>query len=223
MSIFKVLVEKRDVGLLTTLDIQAELEVRGIDLSKKEINAWLHNLQSAGLVSRGDERGKPTIVDYDDKYTFDMWRLTDLGFRIAVGLSKLMKKDPFVFGGDVVNKLEEIACTNSVVGVWSLMRLEELYLIMKTLLVLLESGGELQRSSLINRLLPKEDKLDMLLSRLTESREDQALLHRSLPQKSLKERLIGFFGLFKSERVYSLTERGRKLSEDLKSVKDTYL
>ena len=82
----------KDREILTTLDIQRELEEQGISLRKKEINLSLHYLARAGLIERLPRRGKPTIVEYNGRYSFDLWKMKETGKRIYRGLEDMMKK-----------------------------------------------------------------------------------------------------------------------------------
>ena len=81
--------EKRE---LTTLDLQERLVQIGISLRKKEINAWLRSLQSANLISKRDERGKPTTIEYNGRYSFDIWSLTRKGWEMAEVLEVILTK-----------------------------------------------------------------------------------------------------------------------------------
>ena len=217
-TIFKVLVETREAGSLTTLDIQAKLEKYGIELSKKEINGWLRTLLAAGLVSKEAERGKPTTIEYDDKYTFGLWQLTDLGAKIAEGLPNLLKTKPFLPEENAMNTLEGIAGAEAVIRTRTLKRLDELSTFVKTLLVLLESGGELQTTKLKRRLVPKEDELDKLLSNYSKPSWGPALVVRRPSRQSLKARFLSIFGLSpKMDPAYAFTEEGRRLAETLRS------
>lgn len=89
-TLFNIFIMEKEKEYLTTLDIQAHLDDLGIDLSKKEINAWLRSLQEADLITKQQERGKPTTLTYDDKYTFDKWSLTEAGFNVSEDLNELM-------------------------------------------------------------------------------------------------------------------------------------
>jgi DNA-binding transcriptional ArsR family regulator len=64
---------------LTTYDMQHMLEEQGNKLSKVELNNWLSALQDAGLVQKAPDRGKPTTMPYNRRYTFDLWKLTQKG------------------------------------------------------------------------------------------------------------------------------------------------
>jgi len=65
--IFLILFKLKDVGYLTTHDIQTKLKDIDCVLNKKEINGWLKSLWNAKLIIREEERGKPSITKYNDK------------------------------------------------------------------------------------------------------------------------------------------------------------
>ena len=88
-AIFNIFVESKEIEYLTTLDIQKRLSTYEITLSKKEINAWLKSLNSSLLISKAAGRGKPTTIDYDDRYTYDKWSITPKGLLVSDGLCEL--------------------------------------------------------------------------------------------------------------------------------------
>jgi len=88
-AIFNVFLESKEIDYLTTLDIQKGLYSYQITLSKKEINAWLKSLNSSSLISKAEERGKPTTIDYEDRYTYDKWSITPKGLLVSYGLNVL--------------------------------------------------------------------------------------------------------------------------------------
>ena len=88
-AIFNIFLEYKNKEYLTTMDIQEGLSPYQIMLSKKEINAWLKSLNSSFLISKGLERGKPTTIDYGDRYTYDKWSITSKGVLLSTGLKVL--------------------------------------------------------------------------------------------------------------------------------------
>lgn len=218
-KIFKVLSEEKKVGSLTTLDIQTKLDDIGITLSKKEINGWLHSLLTAGLVSKEKERGKPTTIDYDDKYTFDLWKLTYLGTKIAEDLPYVLGTRPNLVEGDVRKLLKELAEMETDRRVRILRNIDELNMLIKMLLKLLETDGELNKSKLIKRLEPSRNELDRLLSKYSNQDRGLTLMLRKPQQHGLKVKLLSFLGLFPSiDDRYVLTEEGRHFAEAFRSV-----
>jgi len=104
-AIYLLFLSYRDMSSLTTLDLQPMLENMNIILEKKEINAWLKSLHKAGLLTREDERGKPTTIEYHDRYTYDLWRLTPKGLRIADRLNKFMFKRTSLEDNEIIHEI----------------------------------------------------------------------------------------------------------------------
>jgi DNA-binding HxlR family transcriptional regulator len=95
-TIFKVLLDS-DKSHMTTLDIQDQIKKFDLNLSKKEINNWLTSLQEAKFVTKEDERGKPTTMEYNGRYTFDLWKATKYGQEITKKVVIFIDKFPYVF------------------------------------------------------------------------------------------------------------------------------
>lgn len=217
-TIFKILADDRKVGSLTTLDIQTKLDDIGIRLSKKEINGWLHSLLTAGLVSKDEERGKPTIVDYTDRYTFDLWRLTDLGAKIADRLPNVLGTKLALLEGDIGKLLKDLARIERDRRSKILRNLDELNMLVKMLLKLLENEGELNKANLIKKFEVSENELDRLLSKYSNQGSGLTLIFQKQRQHSIKTILLSLLGLAsrKDARI-ALTEEGRKIAETLHS------
>jgi len=206
--IFKNLVEARKVDHLTTLDIQDKIAGLGIRLSKKEINWQLRSLQKAGLVSRDVKRGKPTTLEYEGKYTFDLWRITEQGVRIAEGLSNMLRSTTSIFEDDAVMTLEKLVKADADQKKLTLQRLEDLYILSRLLHTLLEMGGEMNKRELRRRLKLNDKEMASLLANC------QILIVRRPRQRSLKMRLLSVLGLSSDRRIiYALTDRGRRLAK----------
>ncbi len=163
--IFEILIRNSHKDHITTLDMQTLLVRRGVDLSKREINAWLRSLQEAGLIRKGEDRGKPTVIEYDGKYTFDKWALTDEGMEIFEFLKtpfpdydggQSLKKDHQEITSDSVRaainssggEVEKAALAEDLTNV------NELYEVLDTLVKdgVLEEIEPYNPGSLINRL-----------------------------------------------------------------------
>lgn len=215
-TIFKVLVEGRKVGSLTTLDIQTNLDGLGIKVSKKEINGWLRSLLAAGLASKDEERGKPTTIDYDDKYTFDLWRLTDLGAKIAERLPNVLGTKPSLFEDDAAKTLEELEKAGRDRRTHTLRHIYELYLLVNILKRLLEAEGGLKKVELRKRLKPTDNEMERLLSNYSNRGRGPTLIIRKLQQHGLKTTLLRILGLSSDKYgIYALTDEGRRLAKAL--------
>jgi len=212
--IFKVLFEERKFESLTTLDIQTKLGVLGIRLSKKEINGWLRSLLDAGLVLKDAERGKPTTLEYDGKYTFDMWRITEIGVKIAKNLPNIIEEpsrfeDELTFDRDKPPGLRTLGCS------------EEEFLFARMLRELFEAGGEMNRKELRRRLEPTDDDLNRVLSSRLNQLRGSTLIVQERRSLNLKSRLLSLLGLTSGDEVvYVLTEEGRQLARVLRCGED---
>lgn len=98
--LYKVFLDSKKSKHLTTLDIQDKLKSTDLMLQKKEINAWLSSLQSAGLITKEHMRGKPTTIDYHGRYTYDLWGLTEKGRDIAKKLKIISSEKTSLKGLD---------------------------------------------------------------------------------------------------------------------------
>ena len=152
---------------LTTLDIQTHLDETGIDLSKKEINAWLRSLQDADLITKEPERGKPTTIAYDDKYTFDKWSLTETGLTVSEGLMGLISEKDTGVQHPATLKPEErpihdVATPSKENGIVQTEGLQDLFLS-----ELRRSDGKMQVNDLIKKLVPGDAEIAHALSALT--------------------------------------------------------
>lgn len=214
-TIFKVLVEERKVGALTTLDIQTKLDGIGLKLEKKEINGWLRSLLGAELVSRDEERGKPTTIDYSDKYTFDLWRLTDIGAKVAERLPQVLGTKLSFFKGDAAETLQEIANKGRYGRTQILRHVDELYLLARILNRLLEAGGELKKAKLIKKNKPSDNEIDRLLLNYSNQRRPTLIIKKHRPHgiKITLLRILGFIS--DKDFVYALTDEGRQLAKVL--------
>jgi len=211
-KIFQVLAREESVDTLTTLDIQTKLDEIGIDLSKKEINGWLHSLNTAGLASKEESRGKPTTIDYDDKYTFDHWGLTDLGAKIAENLPYLLRNKPILAYNDTEKILRELSEMEFDRRERTLQNLAELNVVIKILRYLLEMGCESNKSKLMKMLGISREEVDRLISKY--SNQDLSLIFRKPREQSLISKLLMLMHTSpRTDEKLILTEEGKRLAE----------
>ena len=90
-AIYWIFLQNIGLQYLTTLDIQNALEKFGHSLSKKEINASLKALFTEGILGKDDERGKPTTLNYDGRYTYDKWRITSSGLLLSQSIQLMVQ------------------------------------------------------------------------------------------------------------------------------------
>ena len=167
-TLFNIFIVEKEKEYLTTLDIQTHLDEGGTDLSKKEINAWLRSLQQADLITKEQERGKPTTLAYDDKYTFDKWSLTETGLNVSEGLRELIsgtlngEQHPKTIRIDR-RPLADSSALSKDDGSQQVNILQDLLLA-----ELRRSDGKMQKNDLMKRLIPGNAEIDHALSALIE-------------------------------------------------------
>ncbi len=204
--IYEIFYQKRKFSHLTTHDIKNMLEVNGLSISKKEINSWLVSLQEAGLISKNEERGKPVASKYEDRYTFDLWKLTETGLIIGERLPRLMKKQSL--------SLPSLAdLTPSMIH-----ELEDLYLTAKLLILLYDSGGQLNYRTVRNELAINREKL-AVYSWPDAAYSDKPLFEITFKPPSLKSKIFKLFGwVIEQDLSFKLSEEGKKIAETIIST-----
>jgi predicted transcriptional regulator len=205
--------------LLTTLDIQRKLEEQGINLRKKEINLSLHYLAKAGVIERLPRRGKPTIVEYDGRYSFDLWRMRETGRRIQRGLENMVrKKGSELWDLDeerLFNEFEEIPPEQAAKTLESLARLGKITILLSCIFKAREEGVG---SSNLEKLtgIPGEE-VESLLESVSDTTPESPRLVERREKRSAGIRILRVLGLARgrgeTETFYSLTERGRRYAE----------
>ena len=198
---------------LTTLDMQDRLKDHGVKLSKKELNNWLSSLHSSGLVRKEPERGKPTTITYNGRYTYDLWSLTEKGHETAWRLSIFTGKTP------ILNKektIVEIRLPNLETITTSQVRdLEKLYISIKIMNLLLKQKKPMDTPSLSAQTgISHEKILEWIKTDEDLSIKNLYLLDRNMP--SLMARILILLGL-REAKTYniSLSSEGKKRAEAL--------
>lgn len=206
--LFNIFIVEKEKEHLTTLDIQTHLDEIGIDLSKKEINAWLRSLQEADLITKEQERGKPTTLVYDDKYTFDKWSLSEKGLNVSEDLRELISG---TIGGEQYNNnlsVDDRAVTDTAAPSQDDGSLQASYLQSLLLSELRRSSGIMQRNELLKKLIPEDAELDYALSALIE----QGLIDvKKRKGGGFLTRVLVTLGLKPGDREVHLTEKGHRL------------
>jgi DNA-binding HxlR family transcriptional regulator len=198
---------------LTTLDMQNELRRQGVILSKKELNNWLSSLQATGLVQKEPERGKPTTIPYDGKYTYDLWSLTEKGRETARRLSIFTQKTPTLNNVKTIVKTGLPTLETMTTG--HIRDLEKLYLSMKILSALRDQEEPTDTLSLSTETGIRHEKiLEWIKADEDLSIKNLYLLDRKTP--SLMDRMLASLG-FRETEIYniSLSPEGKKRAEAL--------
>jgi len=203
--------EKRE---LTTLDLQERLGQIGISLRKKEINAWLRSLQNATLISKRFERGKPTTIEYNGRYSFDLWGLTRKGWEMAEVLEVILAKG----GEQTVSNLDAFlrSMDGGDVGQVNrtLEKIEEIYILLASIRTLWSVGRPLGYDELERKVTPFQTTLGEVIC----SGSAQKFLEVKAESTSLGivGKILRYLGISKKgeNRIY-LTPDGKRLSEKL--------
>ena len=207
-TLFNIFIVEKEKEHLTTLDIQTHLDEIGIDLSKKEINAWLRSLQEADLITKEQERGKPTTLVYDDKYTFDKWSLSEKGLNVSEDLRELISG---TIGGEQYNNNVSVDDRDVIDAAAPLQddgSLQASYLRSLLLSELRRSSGIMRRNGLLKKLIPGDAELDYALSALIE----QGLIDvKKQKGGGFLTRVLVTLGLKPEDREVHLTEKGHRL------------
>lgn len=209
----------RGERVLTTLDIQRKLKEHGIRLNKKEINLSLHYLARAGLIERLPQRGKPTTMEYDGRYSFDLWRIRELGERIYIGLVNMAQgRIPEELDLDEERLFKEFDMMPPERVRRILERLFRLSRLTTLLYSILKTGEEEVSSHRLEKLtgIPRKE-VESLLAWVSTSTKESPWLVEAKEKDSTRTRILKALGLtrggLKGETVYSLTERGMKYAE----------
>ena len=205
--LYKIFLDSTSSKHLTTLDIQDKLKDADLMLRKKEINAWLVSLQSAGLITKENMRGKPTTIEYRGRYTYDLWRLTEKGRDIANKIVMFSLGKTSLKGPNNVHKdsdFEEKGVKNHP----DLHNLTDpkMMALLKTILHINEA---ITIEDLREMMSPSAESLFETISR---GNIDGILTVRSEESTSLTGKIFGFLGMPR-KRKYSLTltDEGREI------------
>jgi DNA-binding HxlR family transcriptional regulator len=211
--IFLMLYKLKDVGYLTTHDIQNKLRDIGCVLTKKEINGRLNSLCDAKLIIKEDERGKPSIIEYNDKYTFDQWKLSNIGISIGGALPNLVAASLSI---NELGSFKEISSIKlETLNEESLEEIENLYILSKLLVTLKKEGGQMQFNTLRKKIQITTEKL-AVYSWPNSFWSEKPLFEVIKNMPTIKSRLLKVFGyVSETDLTFSLTEEGSKLAEKI--------
>ena len=211
-QIFVTMVKSPETQL-TTLDIQDNLKTYRLKLSKKELNNWLSSLQASGLVQKELERGKPTTIPYSDRYTYDLWSLTEKGRETAHKLSIFTHETP------TLNNVKTIVKTGlpslETITTGQISDLEKLYMSITTLRVLRVQEEPIDSLALsVETGVRHEKTIEWIKSHADISSKNLYHIERKVP--GFLDRMLGSLG-FKEKEVYhvSLSPEGKRIAEAL--------
>ena len=213
--VYKLFYDAKDQGL-TTVDIQHLLEDYKRKYSKKDLHNWLNDLMASGLITKESERGKPTMVKYNGRYTYDIWRLTPQGYQIGRKIEGFLGKYPNLIEEKIIEKtrlpgLHELKSSD-------LDEIQALYLNSALITALHESGGSMDLKSLSEKTMVKPEPLGRFLQ-AQQKNGSPPLYQLSEKPRGIGERILQTLGLssFKNLLV-SLSPEGKKIVEGLLSA-----
>jgi len=199
-KIYTTFLEQNDVEYLTTFDIQKKLQSQSINLSKKEINAWLMSLKLAGLIIKEETRGKPSTLRYEKKYTFDKWRLTESGAYLAGDLDMLNINNQ---RGDPINAEISESYTPSKQNDPKFL---SDYYVFTLLNRLTEDEALVPEEEIAGYLLPSKNVVRQVIS---ECLAQNYITGINAAPMGLFQRVLARFGIVERSVYYELTEEGR--------------
>jgi len=199
--IYEVFYKNKEYTHITTYDIETKLEEDGLSINKKEINGWLVSLQEAGLISKMDARGKPLASDYENRYTFDLWKLTETGLIVGRRLPSLMMEKEFS-----LPSLADLTPTK-------IHEIEDLYLTSKLLITLFEKGGQLSYKDVRRELAIDREKL-AVYSWPDAAHSNKPLFEITVKPPSFRSKVFKLMGWFLEQDLsFKLTNEGKKMAE----------
>jgi hypothetical protein len=203
-KIYTIFLEFSHVEYLTTFDIQKKLQGNSIKLSKKEINAWLISLKMAGLIIKEEARGKPSTLRYEEKYTFDKWRLTKNGLYLADDLDML----------NINNKRDESLNTRASACYTPFIhtRATDYYKF-----ILLSRFNEyealISENEIAGYMLPTKNTMLQVLSECLAQNYIKKIITEP---KGIFQRILALFGSVERSVYYKITEEGRRFIDPRK-------
>lgn len=204
-KIFEVFYQFQRYNYITTYDLEIELKKNDLQINKKEINGWLISLQEAQLIIKLDERGKPVVSSYKDRYTFDLWRLSETGLIVGQRLPIFMEKKDMT-----LPSLTELTPSK-------IHELEDLYFMAKLLITLYSRGGSLSYTDLRKELSIDREKL-AIYSWPDASYSEKPLFEVIVKPPSLRAKVFKVFGwVLEQDLSFKLTEEGLKIAFDIES------
>jgi hypothetical protein len=204
-TIFEIFIQNKNYKHITTYDIELVLKRQGVLISKKEINSWLITLQEHSLIKKLEERGKPVISSYNDRYTFDLWRLTELGILICQRIPYLLAEK------EIINIPRLSDLTPTLIN-----EIEKLYFTSKIIITLYNRGNNLNEVELKKLLFSEQEKLIVHFLQPNNIHLGKPYLNIKLNPQNFKEKILIKFGWTqKKDFKFNLTGDGQNLARDI--------
>jgi hypothetical protein len=209
--VYKIFFDAKDGGL-TTLDLQHLLQDHQRKYNKKELHNWLNDLMDAGLITKESQRGKPTIIDYNGRYTYDIWRLTPQGYQIGRKIENFLGKYLNLNEQKTIEKTHIPSLQELKNG--DLREIESLYINSVILLALHKTGGKSDLKEISGSTILQPSPLRSFLEAHIRS-TSPPLYQMSEKTLGIRERILQKLGLRSGNYDLSLSPEGKKKSEDL--------
>ena len=209
--VYKLFFDAKDQGL-TTLDIQHLLKKYDRKYSKKDLHNWLNDLMNAGLITKESERGKPTTVAYNGRYTYDIWRLTPQGYQIGRKIERFLGKYPNLNDRKTIEKTYIPSLQGLKTG--DLSEIESLYLNSVILLALKKTGGKSNLKEISENTIIQPSPLRSFLETHIKSTSPPLYQMNEKPT-GIVEKILQKLGLSSMNFDVALSPEGKKTSEIL--------
>ena len=211
-TLYRIMYKYKKTGYITTHDIETKLLENGDKMNKKEINAWLNSLFEADLVAKDEVRGKPTLIHYEGKYTYDRWILTQAGINLGTALPNLMTEERELPIKSIIPSILDL-------NEETLEDVEDLFYTAKLLVTLYKSGGKMTYVTLRKTLNISKEKL-AIYSWPDSAHSEKPLFEVAVKPHSLKSQILKFFGqIHEADLDFTLTDSGKTMAERLIQTK----
>ena len=192
---------------LTTLDIQDKLQGSNLTLHKKEINGWLSGLQMAGLITKEHERGKPTTIDYEGRYTYDLWSLTEKGWSTAQKITILSSEKISLIHPENIMRDADFEETDAISGEDSDDYTDQAMI--DLLRAVLDTKDAVTLNGLRENMSPSPEALLELMSC---GSLNGLLKVKTAGQSGIREKIFGYLGIPRRRKyLLEVTEKGRQI------------
>jgi hypothetical protein len=157
------------------------------------------------LAIKDETRGKPTVIPYEGRYTYDMWSLTPAGIKLGEQLQYLMDQPP----QKPAQALPQLRSLNEE----TLEDIEDLYVTAKLLVTVHKAGGKMQYSALRKQLCVTKEKL-AVYSWPDSDHSEKPLFEVTPRPPSILSRVFKLFGNVSEDDLdFRLTEEGKAVAE----------
>ena len=167
---------------------------------------------NAGLITKESERGKPTTVAYNGRYTYDIWRLTPQGYQIGRKIERFLGKYPNLNEQKTIEKTHIPSLQELKTG--DLREIESLYLNSVILLALQKTGGQSNLKEISENTLIQPSPLRSFLETHIKSMSPPLYQMNEKPT-GIVEKILQKLGLSSVNFDVSLSPEGKKTSEIL--------